>query len=56
MIKEGIEKILSLAPVQQLPIDGREYTNQAIYPVKAPLLDDQRSNLDRHRGLHQTQC
>ena len=27
MIKEGIEKILSLAPVQQLTIDGREYTD-----------------------------
>ena len=39
MIKEGIEKILSLAPVQQLTIDGREYTDQAIYPVKAPLPD-----------------
>lgn len=39
MIKEGIEKILSLAPVQQINIDGREYTDQAIYPVKEPLPD-----------------
>ena len=36
MIKAAIEKILSLAPVQQLTIDGREYTDQSIYPVKSP--------------------
>ena len=37
MIKAAIEKILGLAPVQELTIDGRPYTDQAIYPVKNPL-------------------
>ena len=36
MIEAAIEKILSLAPVQELNIDGRVYTNQPLYPVKEP--------------------
>jgi hypothetical protein len=34
MIKEAIEKILSLAPVEQFYYDGRTYTNKLLYPVE----------------------
>ena len=36
MIKAAIEKILSLAPAQQITIDGREYTDQSLFPVIEP--------------------
>lgn len=38
MIKEAIEKVLSLAPVAQISIDGREYTDRAIHAVKTPTI------------------
>jgi hypothetical protein len=37
MIKAAIDRILGLAPVQRLTIDGREYTDQVIYPVHDPV-------------------
>jgi hypothetical protein len=36
MIKEAIEKIQELSKVEQFEIDGRNYTNKGIVPVKAP--------------------
>lgn len=36
MIKEAIEKVLALAPVQELYIDGRDYTDKALKPVLLP--------------------
>jgi hypothetical protein len=37
MIKEAIEKILSLAPVQVLQFDSRSYTSAGLHPVKIPV-------------------
>jgi hypothetical protein len=37
MIKAAIEKILSLAPPQEMDIDGRKYTNQQIFPIISPV-------------------
>lgn len=36
MIKEAIDKVLALAAVQQMEIDGREYTDRAVVPVRLP--------------------
>lgn len=36
MIKEAIEKVLSLAPVESIHIDGRDYTDRALKPVLLP--------------------
>lgn len=38
MIKEAIEKVLSLAPVNRLTIEGREYTDKSVFPASAPLI------------------
>lgn len=37
MIREAIEKILSLAPATQYEIGGRHYTSSGLIPVKEPL-------------------
>jgi hypothetical protein len=37
MIKEAIEKILSLAPIQQLEISGRTFTSQPVSEIKPAL-------------------
>jgi hypothetical protein len=36
MIKEAIEKIESMAAIQQFEIDGRKYTSDSLVPVKDP--------------------
>ncbi len=36
MLKEMIEKILSLAPVENFAFDGRKYTSKVIVPVLSP--------------------
>jgi hypothetical protein len=36
MIRDAIEKILALSTVQQLEIDGREYTDKKLVPVLRP--------------------
>lgn len=38
-LKAGIEKILDLAPVQEMDLEGRKYTDRAIRPVLQPLAD-----------------
>ncbi len=40
MLKAAIEKILGLAPPTQVDIDGRQYFNQGLTPVKPPVQND----------------
>lgn len=40
MIKEAIEKILSLAPVEKFNFSGREYASEQLTPVKPPVQSD----------------
>lgn len=40
MIKEAIDKILSLGAVQRFQIDGREYADQGLNPIKPPVQSD----------------
>jgi|SRR5581483_8848072 len=37
MIKEAIDRVLALAPVQTIQVDGRNYTDKGIHPVTDPL-------------------
>lgn len=37
MLKEFVEKLLSLAPVNELEVEGLKYTDKVIYPVQPPL-------------------
>ena len=37
MLRDMINKIEEMAPVQMLNYDGREYTDKPIYPVTDPL-------------------
>lgn len=37
MIKSAIEKLLSLAPVERFNIEGREYSDTALTPIKPPV-------------------
>jgi hypothetical protein len=38
LIKEAIEKILSLAAVEKMQFGGRDYTSKAVVPVQEPAL------------------
>lgn len=37
MLKEFVEKLLSLAPVTEIEVEGLKYTDKAIHPVQRPL-------------------
>ncbi len=47
MLKEMIEKILSLAPIQTIKHDGRTYTKSGVHQIKPPSFTDP-ARLDFH--------
>lgn len=49
MIREAIDRILALAQVTTLEIDGLKYTDRGIHPVQAP--QDQRETVGTLTGL-----